>query len=254
MGGSAPFGFDGPVEVVAHRGYSAQAPENTLAALELAISVGADALEFDLHTSSDGTPVLFHDDTLDRTTDGSGPVGAATAAELAELDAGSWFDHRFGREPVPTLARALDAVRGRVDRVYPEVKAYGNAGALATIARLVGDAGLVDTSVFISMDWDALEAIRVAEGRALLGYIVERPERTDAALERATGDPRALLDFDARILLADPEIAERAHAAGVPLACWTVNDVATAERLRTLGVPRITTNEVGALVAWKAKL
>jgi glycerophosphoryl diester phosphodiesterase len=181
-------------------------------------------------------------------------VGAATAVQLAELDAGSWFDPRFRGEPVPTLERALEAVRGRVARVYPEVKAYGDTGALATIARLVADAGLIDASVFISMDWEALAAIRAAEPRALIGYIVEQSDRTVAALERATGDRRALIDFDQSILLADPDVAERAHAADVALACWTVNDVATAERLRGLGVPRITTNEVEALTAWKATL
>jgi glycerophosphoryl diester phosphodiesterase len=96
-----------------HRGYSAAYPENTLAALNAAFDVGADMVEFDLQKSQDGYVVLMHDDTVDRTTDGTGPVDSHTLAELQALDAGSWFDPVFAGEPVPTLEEALLAGRGR---------------------------------------------------------------------------------------------------------------------------------------------
>ena len=109
-------------------------------------------------------------------------------------------------------------------------------------------------TVFISMDWDALVTIREAVPEARIGYIVERPRRADEALERAKDDALALVDFDARILLAMPRLADRARALGVPLAAWTVNTTGIATRLLELGVPRITTNEVADLVAWKRTL
>jgi glycerophosphoryl diester phosphodiesterase len=79
------------IEIIAHRGYSGRAPENTLAALEAAVAAGADAVEFDLHTAACGTPVLFHDGMLSRTTNGVGPVRRRTLEQLKTLDAGKWF-------------------------------------------------------------------------------------------------------------------------------------------------------------------
>src|SRR5919204_389354 len=107
--------------VVAHRGASAGAPENTADAFELAIRHGADALELDVRLSADGVPVVIHDATLDRTTDGQGPVSGRTAAELQRLDAGARFTRDGGRtfpfrgqgSRIPTLADVL--------RAFPEV-------------------------------------------------------------------------------------------------------------------------------------
>lgn len=248
------FGFEGGVEVIAHRGYSARAPENTLAAMELAIAAGADALEFDLHAARDGTPHLFHDSTLGRTTNGRGAFRARTRERLADLDAGSWFDSQFAGEPIPTLERALEQVGGRVARIYPEIKGYRELEDVDRIAQLVRDAGLMTTTVFISMDWDALARVRDRFPSAGVGYIVDHVKRVDEGIDRVDGDPNALLDFDARILLAHKTVADRAVEASIELAAWTVNRVADAARLLELGVTRITTNEVADLVDWKATL
>jgi glycerophosphoryl diester phosphodiesterase len=102
-----------PILNVAHRGYSAAYPENTLVAIDAAFDVGADLVEIDLQKTADGAVVIVHDDTLDRTTDGSGPVADHTLAELQELDAGSWLDPAFAGEPIPTLEQALVEALGR---------------------------------------------------------------------------------------------------------------------------------------------
>ena len=245
------FSFNGPVEIIAHRGYSARAPENTVAALELALDVGATAVEFDLHATRDGTPVLLHDATLDRTTDGTGPLLHVSASEIEALDAGSWFDGKFDGEPLPTLERALAAIAPRIERVYAEIKGVRRRRHLRTLAETVREAGLQERTVYISMDWNALDGIRSTDPDAFLGYIVEEIGRTDDALSRAKGDERALLDFDARILLANPEIAEMALDTAVPLAVWTVNDATVAARLLDMGVCRFTTNQVERLLAWR---
>ncbi len=241
------------IEIIAHRGYSARAPENTLAAVELAITTGADAVEFDLHVTRDGVPVLFHDDTLERTTNGKGTLAGQSYDDIRDLDAGSWFGAEFAGEPVPTFAEALHRIGRRIGRVYPEVKAYGASRALECMADLVVEAGAVEQTVFISMDWGALAHMRARHPSLRIGYIVERASRAPDGLRAATGDPRALLDFKAALLLDDPSLVERADTAGVDLAVWTVDDPAEADRLLALGVRRITTNRVGELLAWKAR-
>ena len=248
------FGFDGVVEVVAHRGYSARAPENTVAAMELAIEVGADALEFDVQTARDGTPFLFHDAALNRTTDGVGAIRDWSPERLAGLDAGGWFDARFEGERIPTLRHTLERVRGRVGRVYAEVKDYRDTSDLDRMVEIVIDTGMLAETIFISMDWGALDRIRAGCDEAWIGYIVENAARTDEAIVRATADPAALMDFSAKVLLEDPSVAERAHALSIELASWTVNHVDQAARLLAMGVPRLTTNEVEALVEWKRTL
>ena len=99
--------------VVAHRGNSIHYPENTLAAMRSAFDLGADAVELDIRLSRDGVPVVFHDDTLERTTNGKGPVDKLTVAELKRLDAGKWMDDRFAGTRIPTLEEALRETRGR---------------------------------------------------------------------------------------------------------------------------------------------
>lgn len=246
-----PFALRGDVEIIAHRGFSAEAPENTVAALLAGVHAGADAVEFDLHTAGDGTPVLLHDESLRRTTDGHGRVTDLSADELASLDAGSWFAEDFAGEPVPTLDAALAAVADPAIRVYAELKGHRRIEDLDGVVETVGAAGRLGSTVFISMDWIALERVRRAESDALLGYIVDKRSRAEDALSRAAGDPRALLDFDARILLRHPTWAERAVERDIALATWTVDSVDDARALLEMGVPRITTNRVRDLVGWR---
>jgi len=99
---------------IAHRGASAAAPPNTLAAFEKAIELGADGIEFDVHLSADGVPVVIHDFTVDATTDGSGRVAEMTLVQLKQLDAGSTFDPAFAGERIPTLEEVLETVGSRL--------------------------------------------------------------------------------------------------------------------------------------------
>jgi glycerophosphoryl diester phosphodiesterase len=102
----------GRTRVIAHRGFSGVAPENTLVAIRRGIEIGADMAEIDVTLSKDGYVVVIHDETLDRTTNGTGPVSDATLEELQRLDAGSWFAPEFAGEKIPTLGEVLDLVRG----------------------------------------------------------------------------------------------------------------------------------------------
>jgi len=101
-------GSGGPPWILGHRGAPREAPENTLASLSRALELGLDGVEYDLHACATGEPILIHDETLDRTTDASGPVASLTLPQLAAIDAGAWFDKRFRSEPLPLLEEALE--------------------------------------------------------------------------------------------------------------------------------------------------
>lgn len=127
-------------QIIAHRGSSADRPENTLAAARRALEAGATAIECDVRRTKDGRLVLLHDATLDRTTDGTGPVSARTLAEVQKLDAGRWFHAKYAGERVPTLAELLALCRGRID-VLLDLKEQGAeyAKLVASEVRAHGD-------------------------------------------------------------------------------------------------------------------
>ena len=245
-----PFSLSGAVEIIAHRGFSARAPENTIAALTLALEEGATAVEFDLRTSGDGNPVLMHDKTLSRTTNGIGKVEELSLGELTKLDAGSWFNSTFEGERVPSLAEALECLKVQVKTIFAELKGESTTQNLRNVVSITRAAGLLDKTVFIAKDWSLLDELRRHAPEALVGPIVERREQTHEAFTRVTNDPRALLDFDARILLKDPDIARYAKRNGVEIAVWTVDNIGDADVLLEFGVRRITTNQVGRMLAW----
>ncbi|HKJ03438.1 MAG TPA: glycerophosphodiester phosphodiesterase family protein [Longimicrobiales bacterium] len=242
------------VEIIAHRGYSAKAPENTLAALDAAVAAGADAVEFDLHTAACGTPVVFHDAMLSRTTNGVGPLRRRTLEQLKALDAGKWFSPDFAGQRIPSFSDALQNLEGRVPRIYAEVKGFRELEDLDRMVRLARDADMLDVVVFISMNWTLLDRMRGQEPTLAVGYVVDEEGKIDEAVQRATGDAASLVDFRADLLTADPSTAQRCVDHGIDMAVWTVDDAAEAARLLELGVRRITTNQVEALLAWKASL
>jgi glycerophosphoryl diester phosphodiesterase len=106
---------------IAHRGASDKYPENTLLAVEQALTQKADAVECDVHLTADGEVVVIHNSTVDRTTDGHGEVGALTLEELRKLDAGSWKHSRFAGQRIPTLCEVVELVRGRA-QLFVELK------------------------------------------------------------------------------------------------------------------------------------
>lgn len=124
-------------EVQAHRGASAIAPENTIAAFRAAAQAGAKWVELDVALSADGTLVVIHDDSVDRTSSGSGSLGALTHAEIAELDAGSWFDPRFANEPIPTLAQTITALGELGLSANVEIKQHAHHKSLDQLVRAV---------------------------------------------------------------------------------------------------------------------
>ena len=242
---------NGSYEIIAHRGYSTRAPENTLAAMEAAIRAGADAVEWDVHVASCGTPVLFHDPHLGRTTNGVGPLRRRTLGQLQGLDAGSWFAGQFAGERIPSLSEAFERVRGRVGRVYCEIKGYRELEDLDRVVSVTRSLGMMESTVFISLEWNTVDRIAGQDAGARIGYIVDRAERFGEALGKAIARPGSILDLDFRLVLEDSFLPARSRARGVEMAVWTVNQPEAASELAETGVSRFTTDEVEALLAWR---
>ena len=243
----------GDIEIIGHRGYAARAPENTLVSLEAALSAGARAVEFDVRVAGCGTPVVIHDETLDRTTDGEGPVSRQTIERLRTLDAGAWFGPEFTGERIPTLTEALDHLAGRAHHIYPEVKGIREASDVAPMVDIVRDCGMSRRTTFISIDWSILERVRARDAAIRIGFIVVTADLFEEALSLAAADPAAILDLNHEIALEDPSVVRRAKDEGVDVVTWTVNDPDEANRLRQAGVTGFTTDHVDRLLAWAGR-
>jgi len=109
------------LSIIAHRGFSSKAPENTMSAFEQAFKLGVDAIELDIHLTADQKLVAIHDDTLERTTSGKGSVRSCSSIYVKNLDAGSWFDEKYAAEKVPMLADVIDWAKGRI-KLLIEIK------------------------------------------------------------------------------------------------------------------------------------
>ncbi|HYB48203.1 MAG TPA: glycerophosphodiester phosphodiesterase family protein, partial [Streptosporangiaceae bacterium] len=161
--------------VIAHRGASADAPESTIAAFELALAQGADGLELGIHLSRDEHPVVIHDFTLERTTDGAGPVGALTMRELKRLDAGGWRDRKFRGQRVQTLQEVLERFRDRT-RFWVELR--GGVGLYPTLEERVVSTleiyEVLDRTLVQTYDRDAFPRLRGLSPGLRVGALVGR--------------------------------------------------------------------------------
>jgi len=166
--------------IVAHRGHSSHYPENTLAAFRAAIAAGAHMVELDVNLSLDRQPVVIHDESVDRTTDGCGPVQAHTVDQLSRLDAGSWFDPKFAGEKIPTLEQVLEALKGHIGvniEIKPEAfEAHEPKDAVERqVVELVREKGMQDDVLVSSFEWQALERLRNLDPGIALGLLSDMP-------------------------------------------------------------------------------
>jgi len=224
---------------VAHRGASALAPENTMAAFEKAVELGADVIELDLHLSRDGELVAIHDDTLDRTTDGHGPVHQRSLAELMRLDAGRWFGEGFAGQRIPTLAQVLDRFAGKVPLAL-EIKAGSTffPGIEERVVSALRRHAAIDQAAVASFDHHALRRLKEIEPTIrTAALLVGRP----VALSALAGPARANgLALEASFVTRSE--VEACRAAGLKLVVWVVNDPAQMRHFIRLGVDGIITD------------
>lgn len=222
-------------ELMAHRGNSALAPENTLAAFAKAVESGAVWTELDVHLSADGQIVVIHDATVDRTTDGTGAVAGMTLAQLKSLDAGSWFGPEFVGERIPTLREVIDLVGDRI-RLNVEIKSADNPHTVPKVIKALADAGVLEESMVCSFGLEALlEARRLwPEGRIAL--------ISGNALDLDVAIRHGLPWFNVEYHSVDETLVRRAHEAGVRVSIWTMDEPELWDRYANLGVDIICTN------------
>ncbi len=216
--------------VISHAACAGHAPENTLAGIRAALEMGADAIEVDVQASADGVPVLMHDLTVDRATNGSGDLASLTLEQLQALDAGG--------EPMPTFAQALELTRGRA-LLVAEIKRPGCEAALADVIR---QADAIEDVMVWSFMPPALAAMRQAESRlpsALLiapGSISQWPMLRELAL-RLGLQAVSLFHVD-----VSAGVVARARRSGLTVYAWTADAENDIQRLLDLGVDGIVTN------------
>ena len=233
--------------VIAHRGGGTTAPENTLVALRLAATMGFGGVEFDVKLAGSGVPVLMHDDTVDRTTDGSGPVASLDVGALRRLDAGVWFGNEFAGERIPTFEGATNLCHHLGLWANIEIKPdAGNAVETGRIvasmtARLWSDDS--PAPLLSSFSEAALGAAAAAAPSLPRALLVEEPP-ADWRERAARFGCRALHCRHDHVSAA---LVAAAHAAGLGILAYTVNDAQRAMGLFAIGVDAIVTDELGTV-------
>ena len=266
--------------VYAHRGAMAYAPQNTMKAFRLAWEMGAQGVELDVQTSSDGVPVVFHDDVLDQLTDGKGPVRSHDAAALRRLDAGSHFGPAFAGEPIPTLEEFLRAmpagsfvnieIKTDMEAVYGwrmrwravfgyrplrrdpacqrEIEARRVvASTVACIREVSRDCADLPTRIIVSsFDPIALEAFGAAMPGIPLAFLYAPNVHWDTRPLMREIPHQA---WHPHLRLLSEEAVRASHARGSLVNAWTVNEEEDAKRLIGWGVDGLITNRPDAMLA-----
>jgi glycerophosphoryl diester phosphodiesterase len=228
--------------ILAHRGASHAAPENTMAAFRLAAEMGTDGIELDVQLCKDGEAVIIHNHTVDETTDGGGRIKDLTLAELRELDAGAWFAPEFAAERIPTLAQVLHELGPRmVLNIELKTGTLFSDGLEAEVVRLVEDTNLVHQVIISSFNPLALWRIRRLNRFISTGllYAPDQPRYLRDRWLQALVRPNAL---HPRWDMLDQEDVTAAHRQGLKVNPWTCNDPDAMLRLVGWGVDAIITS------------
>lgn len=218
--------------IYAHRGASAELPENTLPAFARAVELGAYGIELDVHLSADGVPVVIHDETVDRTTNGTGAVADLTVEQLQALDAGNG-------EPVPTLRQVLDLVSGKI-HVNIEIKAGEAGDAVLALTGEYPDLGFAISS----FNHDALRHVRGTDPDIELWPLTAAVSDDVIATALEVGAPQ----INAYDRMLNDEIMAAVGGQGLGVWVWTVNDVDRARELLAQGAVGICTDDPAAMI------
>lgn len=235
-----------PFMAIAHRGASSYAPENTFAAYDLALEMGARHIELDVHLTTDGQVVVIHDDLLDRTTDGSGPVAAHSLSELKQLDAGARFAPAYAGARIPTLSEVLARYGERV-HLHIEIKGTTPGLVPATVA-LVRQHGASGSVTITSFHLSALEETRRVAPELPSGWLVSKVNEAIVADTLRLG----LTQLCPRADLVTPALVEELHARGLVVRAWGVSDETLMRAAVDAGVDGMTVNFPDVLLAYLA--
>ncbi len=222
--------------VLAHRGASAYAPENTLASFYKAIELGANGIETDLQKTKDGVIVLFHDNILDKKSDKKGAVVDYTWAELQEADVGSWFSPRYKGERLITFEQFL-IFFGRRDLLFViELKSLFTASEVREIIRLIDEYDIRKKATITSFVFGNLKTTRDVDKNIRIGYVLNKKIDNDVIRQLESIDGRQVCP---RAELITPDQVKLAHHHGLEVSAWGIQNVEIMNNMITLGVDGI---------------
>ncbi|WP_296975171.1 glycerophosphodiester phosphodiesterase family protein [Thermobacillus sp. ZCTH02-B1] len=230
--------------IVAHRGASKYAPENTMAAFRLAREMGADYIELDVRMTRDGRLIVLHDETVDRTTDGTGRADRMTFGEILDLDAGGWFSAAFRGERVPSLEEVLDGFAGAIGLILELKQPSAYPGIEHRLAGMLAERGLnrPDSGLIIqSFDTRSLRRMRDLVPDVPIAVLVRPGRRVttqNLAAYRTYADAVSL-----PFSLARKPVIDRIRAHGLAVLVWDVRGERQLDRLLAYGVDGILTND-----------
>jgi glycerophosphoryl diester phosphodiesterase len=242
--------------IIGHRGASAVAPENTMAAFREALAVGADGIEFDVRLTRDGVPVVIHDSTLRRTGGLPQRVAVLSWAEISKVDVGSWVGKSFANETVPSLAELFTLFQSNNSTLYLEMKSDSVAEQRPLAEACVKAIDEHSLKGRVVVECFQLAALRILKE-------IDPEIQTAALFEPALTNPSVLsdqriinqaIDVGAAALalhhrLARETLVQKAKAAGLHVAVWAVDDPAWIERARAIGADALITNDPAAMLA-----
>lgn len=237
--------------VIAHRGASGTAPENTIAAFKLGVERGADQIELDIHLSKDGEVIVIHDAEVDRTTNGTGKVADLTLTELKKLDAGSWKDTQYANEPVPTLDEALKAINGKA-KVLIEFKSGDEiySGMEQKVVDIVRQNNAEDWVVYQSFHPDVINELNRLEVKSpiyllIVGRLPLFPVYYDDKVRFGNPFKRwkgKVKGINPNQRFATKRYIKHAHKHGFEVFVWTVNEDEDIIKITERGADGIITN------------
>lgn len=241
----------GPFQVVAHRGNSSVAPQNTLAAFEAAWRAGADSIELDVQLTADGEVVVIHDDTLDATTDGSGRLDALPLADVRAADAGSWFAPAYAGQRVPTFAEVVDflVTHPGIDLLL-EVKGDWGPDDVRKVTEPVLRAGLADRVIGQSFWPSTVASLQKVAPDLRRGLLVAETSEGLLALCAELGVMTC--NPAGTVLLAQPGLVAELHGAGLEVMVWTLNEPEQWALALEVGVDAVITDRPDRLRGWLA--
>ncbi|UVI31085.1 glycerophosphodiester phosphodiesterase [Paenibacillus spongiae] len=230
--------------VIAHRGAAGEAPENTLAAFQLALEQGCDAFELDVHLSKDGQIVVIHDYSVDRTTTGQGAVSELTVEEMKQYDAGAWFHPSYAGERIPTLEEVIAMTPEHI-HINVEIKGGIGQGIEEKLVELLRRLNRTASIFVSSFHWNCLRTLNQIEPSLRVGLLYDLSLKDYALLPKAAGvNAYSLHPHFGKL---EAEAVKAAVAQGVAVFPWTINGEADMARMIDMGVSGIITDYPGKL-------
>jgi glycerophosphoryl diester phosphodiesterase len=240
-----------PAFIAAHRGDRSNYPENTLPGLRAVLDGDFNFVEMDIHLTADNVPVIIHDATVDRTTDGTGQVSMMTVAQLKRLDAGAWYSPKFAGTRIPTLDEFLQIFSTSKKEAMIELKGVWSESQVTIVTDLIDSYGAHDRVVFEAFGYRTLNSLQIAAPTYPRVIIKNTLPANPVRLAKRFGVIAVLTSFDS--LAKRPQAVQELHGSGLGIVLYTLNSEQSWANALALGVDGVITDRPSSLDEWLAK-